>query len=93
MAARTLGFGGAAFVLAGAFGLAFPRLATWQVATGVRVHNLDTLGLPLLLVMVSVAGVGLGSLVAELRRVRPAEPAVPDPVGVTEHRQPAGRRG
>ncbi len=69
VAARTLGVGGAAFVLAGAVGLAFPRLAGWHVTTGVHVHNLDSLGLPLLLVLVSVAVVGVGSLAVELRRV------------------------
>jgi ABC-type nickel/cobalt efflux system permease component RcnA len=69
VAARTLGIGGAAFVLAGVFGLLLPGVASWQLSTGVHVHNLDSLGLPLALVVVSVAGVGLGSLVTELRRV------------------------
>ncbi len=75
VAARTLGVGGAAFVLAGLFGLAFPRLASAQLSTGVAVHNLDTLGLPILLVMVSVGLVGIGSLVQQVRvqTRRPAE--------------------
>jgi hypothetical protein len=69
VAARTLGVGGAAFVVAGLFGLAFPRLANASVSTGIHVHNLDQLGLPIVLVVVSVGAVGFGSLVAELRRV------------------------
>jgi hypothetical protein len=69
VAARTLGIGGVAFVLAGLVGLAFPTFASVQITTGVRVHNLDSLGLPLVLVLVSVAGVGFGSLAAELRKI------------------------
>ncbi len=80
VAMRTLGFGGAAFVAGGAFGVAFPHLAALSVATGLHVHNLDHLGLPLVLVVVSVAGVGVGSLVTELHRV----PRAPR----TEHRRP-----
>ena len=68
VAARTLGVGGAAFMLAGVFGLIFPRLAGIQVFTGLKVHNLDTLGLPILLVMLSVGLVGFVSLVTEVRR-------------------------
>ena len=68
VAARTLGVGGAAFMLAGVFGLLFPGLAGIQVFTGIKVHNLDSLGLPILLVMVSVGLVGFVSLVTEVRR-------------------------
>jgi len=85
VAARTLGFGGAAFVLAGILGLAFPNLVSWQFSTGIKVHNLDSLGLPLVLVLVSVAGVGIGSLVSELRKIPPRrrsdEPLEPEPAG------------
>lgn len=79
VAARTLGVGGAAFVLAGLFGLAFPRLAGAQLSTGVAVHNLDTLGLPILLVMVSVGLVGVGSLVQQVRLQTRRPSAGPDP--------------
>lgn len=69
VAARTLGVGGIVFVVGGLFGIAFPSLAAINVSTGVHVHNLAHLGLPLVLVVVSVAGVGIGSLVSELRRI------------------------
>ena len=69
VAARTLGIGGVAFVVGGAIGIAFPRFASLSVSTGVHVHNLAHLGLPLVLVVVSVGGVGIGSLVGELRRI------------------------
>lgn len=69
VAGRTLAVGGVAFVLGGLFGIAFPNLASFSVSTGVHVHNLAHLGLPLVLVVVSVAGVGVGSLISEIRRI------------------------
>jgi hypothetical protein len=66
-AARTLKWGGVAFVAAGLFGLTFPRLAGASLTTGVRVHNLDTIGLPLALVILTVLGVGGGTLVTQVR--------------------------
>ena len=69
VATRTLMFGGAAFVIGGLFGIAFPGFAALSISTGLHVHNLAHLGLPLVLVVVSVAGVGVGSLIAEVRRL------------------------
>ncbi len=69
VAARTLGVGGIAFIIGGVFGVAFPHVASLSISTGLHVHNLDHLGLPLVLVVVSVAGVGVSSLVTELRRI------------------------
>ncbi len=80
VAGRTLAVGGVAFVLGGLFGIAFPNLASFSVSTGVHVHNLAHLGLPLVLVVVSVAGVGVGSLVSELRHIPSGGSA---PSGVT----------
>lgn len=79
VAGRTLGVGGIATVLGGLFGIAFRRVAALSISTGVHVHNLDHLGLPLVLVVVSVAGVGVGSLVTELHHIprRPAAAASP----------------
>ena len=62
-AARTLLWGGGAFVLFGLLGLAFPDVAGLAVTTPLRVHNLHTLGLPFLLLLFSVAGIGVTSLV------------------------------
>jgi MFS family permease len=69
-ASRTLTWGGLAFILAGMFGLAFPRLANLSFDTGLHVHNLDSIGLPFLLVILVVAGIGVTSLVRETRSVR-----------------------
>ncbi len=71
VAARTLGIGGLAFVAGGLFGLTFPSIANMAISTGIHVHNLDQIGLPLILVVVSVAGVGVSSLVSGLRRISP----------------------
>lgn len=67
VAGRTLTWGGLAFVIGGAFGLLFPQIANLSFATGLQVHNLDQLGLPLFLVVFSVVGVGVVSLVTETR--------------------------
>ena len=63
-AARTLTWGGVAFVLFGLFGLAFPGIGDVAVRTPLRVHNLDTLGLPFLLLVFAVLGVGVTSFVS-----------------------------
>jgi len=62
-AARTLTWGGVAFILFGLFALAFPGAADFGIATPLRVHNLDTLGLPFMLVVFTIFGVGVTSFV------------------------------
>lgn len=62
-AARTLLWGGCAFSLFGLFALAFPTAADFAIATPFHVHNLDTVGLPFVLVIFSVVGVGMISFV------------------------------
>ncbi len=73
-AARTLTWGGAAFVLAGVFGLIFPHIAGLSFSTGLHVHNLHTVGLPFLLVIIVVVGIGVTSLVRETGAARKAAP-------------------
>jgi hypothetical protein len=63
-AARTLTWGGLAFLLFGLFGLAFPGMAEIAVRTPLHIHNLDTLGLPFLLLVFAVLGVGVTSFVS-----------------------------
>jgi hypothetical protein len=67
VAGRTLTWGGMAFVVGGAFGLAFPQIASLSVETGVHIHNLDQLGLPIFLVMFAVVGIGVTTMVTETR--------------------------
>ncbi|MGC8462547.1 MAG: hypothetical protein ACP5P9_02590 [Acidimicrobiales bacterium] len=84
-AGNTLTWGGLAFVVGGVVGLLFPHLAGVTLATGVHVHNLAHFGIALVLVTVSVVGVGLTTLVrqtrAEARLARAASPVVGGPAG------------
>lgn len=69
VATRTLAIGGIAFLLGGAFGILFPHFASFSIQTGIHVHNLAHLGLPLVLVVVSVAFVGIGTLASEIHKL------------------------
>jgi sulfite exporter TauE/SafE len=63
-AGRTLLWGGCAFTLFGLFALAFPAAADFAIATPLHIPNLDTLGLPFLLLLVTVVGIGVTTLVS-----------------------------
>jgi len=76
-AARTLTWGGMAFFLFGIVDLAFPEVADFGFATKLHVHNLDTIGLPFLLVIFSVVGVGVTTFVTETQNWRRRAVAVP----------------
>ncbi len=67
-AGRTLLWGGIVFVLAGIFGLAFPSIADFHVVTPLRVHNLHSIGIEFVLVIVVVLIIGTGTLVKEVRK-------------------------
>ena len=63
-AARTLTWGGVAFFLFGLLSLTFPEAAEFGIETPLRVHNLHMLGLPFLLVIFTVVGVGMTTFVS-----------------------------
>ncbi|MBV8494143.1 MAG: hypothetical protein JO162_11790 [Alphaproteobacteria bacterium] len=69
-AARTLTWGGLAFLAFGLFGLAFPDLAEVALVTPLHIHNLDALGLPFLLLVFAVVGVGVTSFVSATQQWR-----------------------
>ncbi len=77
-AGNTLTWGGLAFILGGIFSLVLPLFAGASLATGIKIHNLDAVGLPLLLVIFSVVVVGFGTLViqtkTELKHLKDTEP-------------------
>jgi hypothetical protein len=79
-AARTLTWGGAAFFIFGLFGLVFPGLANIGLKTPLHVHNLDTLGLPFLLLVFAVFGVGVTSFVSATHQYRRRLPAASAPL-------------
>jgi hypothetical protein len=82
-AARTLLWGGVAFLALGLLGVLFPGVADLAVTTPLHVHNLHTLGLPFLVLMFTVLGVGATSLIgatrASRRRLAAAPGAAPPP--------------
>jgi len=86
---NTLTWGGLAFIIGGGFGIAFPKLSNLTLTTGLHVHNLDSIGLPFILVIFSVVIVGLGTLItetkSEVRKLRLAKPkpSVGKPSGST----------
>jgi sulfite exporter TauE/SafE len=63
-AARTLTWGGVAFAVFGAVALVFPGIADFGIATPLHVHNLHSLGLPFVLVIFTVIGVGVTTFVS-----------------------------
>jgi hypothetical protein len=69
-AARTLVWGGGAFVVLGLIGMAFPGMADLAVSTPLRVHNLHTLGLPFVVLLFTVFGVGATTLFTATRAWR-----------------------
>ena len=69
-AGRTLFWGGATFVTAGLLGLFIPEIGNWRFETGIRIHNLAHLGLAFAIVIFVVLGVGVGSFVSEIRKLR-----------------------
>ena len=69
-ATRTLVWGGVAYAVAGLFGLLAPEWADFSVDTGIKVHNLAHLGMPFVLAVGVVVGVGFSSLWLESRRWR-----------------------
>jgi sulfite exporter TauE/SafE len=62
-AARTLTWGGCAFIVFGLVALAFPGIAEFGITTPIRVPNLHVIGLPFLLVLFIVVGIGVTSFV------------------------------
>lgn len=65
-----LSYGGIAFVLGGFAILAFPALMDAGISTGLRIHNLDSLGLGFFLVIISVAVVGIASYLVSVRKAK-----------------------
>lgn len=66
-AGNTLTWGGTAFVLGGLLGIFFPSIANFGFTTGIHIHNIDHIGLSIVLVIFSVIVVGFSSLVLETR--------------------------
>jgi len=64
-AARTLFFGGILFFIVGTLGLLKPELLEFSIKTPLKIHNLHNLDIGFFLVIVTVLGIGLSSMVFE----------------------------
>ena len=64
-AGNTLTYGGLAFIIAGVLSAIFPSLVTTGISTGIKVHNLVHIGLPFILVILSVAIIGIGTMLVK----------------------------
>ncbi len=54
-----LKYGGIVFVVGGLLVLVFPQILGFAINTGIKVHNLDSLGLGFMLVIISVVVIGI----------------------------------
>ena len=74
LASRTAGMsligGGFVFILGGLLGILFPAIAALNVTSPINVHNLHHLGLPFVMVMISVVIIGFGSMYINIRKVK-----------------------
>lgn len=64
-----LTYGGLAFVIAGAFAIAFPEIINYGFSTGIKVHNLDIIGIPFFLVIFSVVVIGIIGYKVNMKKV------------------------
>src|SRR5579875_2447057 len=69
-AARTLLWGGCAFIALGLLGMVFPGVDELAITTPLQIHNLHTLGLPFLVLLFTVLGVGVTTLIGMTRAWR-----------------------
>lgn len=65
-----LTYGGIAFVLAGFLVLAFPGLESISIFTGIKIHNLDSLGIGFFLVVTVVVVIGILGYIKSINTAR-----------------------
>lgn len=70
VAGNTLLYGGILFVLIATITSWIPGLMDWGIATGIHIHNLDTVNISLILVIIIVAGIGGSSIWRALWKVQ-----------------------
>jgi len=58
MSSYVLKYGGIAFIIGGIVVLAFPQILNYAINTGIKVHNLHSLGIGFFLVIISVIVIG-----------------------------------
>jgi hypothetical protein len=65
-----LRYGGIAFIVGGILILVFPQLLSYGINTGIKVHNLDNLGIGFFLVIISVVVIGIIGYFSAMSRAR-----------------------
>ncbi len=70
VAGNTLFIGGLMFVVVGCVELMIPQIADWGVSTGIRIYNLDSINVALLLVIFIVGGAGVFSFWRAISKAR-----------------------
>lgn len=65
-----LTYGGIAFLFAGFLVLAFPKLDSISIITGIKIHNLDSLGIGFFLVVIVVVVIGIIGYIKSMRSAR-----------------------
>lgn len=66
-AGNTLFYGGIAFAVSGIVELIYPHINNLYFSTGIHIHNLDRIDLPIILVIFTVLGIGLTTMVHQTR--------------------------
>lgn len=69
-ASRTLLWGGIGLAFIGILKIFAPHIADFSISTGLHIHNLDTIDLSLVVLVLSVFGIGVGGLFIEMRGLR-----------------------
>lgn len=69
-AGNTLFWGGLAFMIAGITSLVYPKLWRIGIATPLKIHNLHTLGIGFIMVVITVFFVGIGSLIQAMNKAK-----------------------
>ncbi|MCL5100307.1 MAG: hypothetical protein M1158_04315 [Candidatus Marsarchaeota archaeon] len=70
MSTFVLKYGGIVFIVGGALILTFPQILGFAIATGIKVHNLDSLGIGFFLVIISVIVLGYAGYVLAMRSAK-----------------------
>ena len=65
-----LTYGGIAFLFAGFLVLAFPNLDNISIVTGIKIHNLDSLGIGFFLVVIVVVVIGLVGYIKSMKMAK-----------------------
>lgn len=79
MSGRVLAWGGIGFTFVGMSGLIFPAIGDYQISTGIKIHNLDQLGLGFFLAVILLFSVAAISFILSMKEVAALGDRAPAP--------------